>query len=83
MIRPPLREPRASLARIADMTKRIIAVVAVAALLAGAVFALQGLRVLPSQLMYGRPEWIVIGVALMIVSGATLARLRKGRAPVS
>ncbi len=63
------------------MTRRIVAVVAVAVLLAGAVFALQGLRVLPSRLMYGRPEWIVIGVALMIVSGATLLRLRKGAAP--
>lgn len=45
--------------------------------LAGAVFALQGLRVLPSAVMYGKPEWIVIGVAMMVVSGGSLLRLSR------
>ena len=40
--------------------------------LAGSVFLLQGLRFLPSRVMYGRPEWVVIG-AIMIIAGAGLA----------
>jgi len=40
--------------------------------LAGGVFFLQGMRVLPSRLMYGRPEWVVIG-AVMVIVGAALA----------
>ena len=42
---------------------------AVVLVLAGAVFALQGLRLLPSQVMYGRPEWIVIGAAMVVAGG--------------
>ncbi len=42
--------------------------VAVFCVLAGAVFALQGLRVLPSTVMYGKPEWIVIG-GIMVAGG--------------
>jgi hypothetical protein len=40
--------------------------------LAGSVFLLQGLRFLPSRLMYGKPEWVVIG-AIMVVAGAAVA----------
>jgi hypothetical protein len=40
--------------------------------LAGGVFFLQGMRVLPSRLMYGQPEWVVIG-AVMVLLGAALA----------
>ena len=47
-------------------------VVAAVLVLAGAVFLLQGLRVLPSQLMYGKPEWVVIG-AILVVAGAAMA----------
>ncbi|MBI2017398.1 MAG: hypothetical protein HYS77_17990 [Candidatus Rokubacteria bacterium] len=42
--------------------------VALLALLMGAVFALQGLRVLPSQAMYGDPKWVIIGMALALGS---------------
>lgn len=45
------------------MRRRGVALVAVVVLIAGAVFALQSLRVLPSALMYGKPEWTVIGLA--------------------
>lgn len=45
--------------------------------LVGAVFALQGLRVLPSARMYGKPEWIVIGAAMMVMSGGSLLRLSR------
>ena len=47
----------------------------------GTLFALQGLRFLPSQVMYGRPEWVVIGGA-MVLAGAALivfTRLRGAR----
>ena len=39
--------------------------------LAGVVFFLQGMRVLPSQVMYGKPEWVVIG-AIMVLAGLAL-----------
>ena len=52
--------------------KRIWYVVGGVLVLAGGVFFLQGIRVLPSRLMYGRPEWVVIG-AVMVVAGAALA----------
>ena len=54
---------------------RAVAVVAVLALIAGAVFALQGLELLPSRVMYGRPEWIVIGSAMVVISAGVLLRL--------
>jgi hypothetical protein len=41
-------------------------------ILAGGVFFLQGMRVLPSQVMYGKPEWVVIG-AIMVLAGIVLA----------
>ncbi len=40
--------------------------------LAGGVFFLQGMRVLPSQLMYGKPEWVAIG-AIIVLAGIALA----------
>ena len=46
-------------------------VISVLIMLSGAAFAAQGLRLLPSQVMYGRPEWVVIG-GLMVVAGAAL-----------
>ena len=50
-------------------------------MLVGAGFALQGLRVLPSTVMYGKPEWVVIGGA-MVLAGAALivfTRMRGAR----
>jgi len=53
-------------------------VVAVILMLAGGVFALQGLRLLPSRVMYGQPEWIVIG-AVMVVAALALAVYTRAR----
>ena len=50
------------------MLRPAMTAVALLALLSGAVFALQGLRVLPSQVMYGDPKWVVIGVAMILAS---------------
>lgn len=60
------------------MGRRALVALAVLAILAGAVFALQGLRVLPSRVMYGEPAWIVIGAAMVAAGLAALARLRRG-----
>ena len=52
--------------------KWFLYVVSVILVLGGGVFFLQGMRVLPSRLMYGQPEWVVIGAAMVII-GAALA----------
>ena len=56
--------------------RRWLQVGAAILLIAGAVFTLQGLRVLPSAVMYGKPEWIVIGAAMVVGAAAALWRLR-------
>ncbi len=54
-------------------------VVSVILILAGGVFALQGLSFLPSRVMYGRPEWIVIGAGMVVVGAVIIfwQRLKK------
>lgn len=47
---------------------RLFRALAVLTLIGGVVFALQGLRLLPSAVMYGRPEWVVIGAAAVLGS---------------
>lgn len=49
----------------------LLYIVAVVLVLSGGVFALQGLSLLPSRVMYGRQEWVVIG-AVMVVVGVLL-----------
>jgi hypothetical protein len=51
--------------------KAITYVISIIISLSGAVFALQGLRFLPSAVMYGKPEWVVIG-GIMILAGVTI-----------
>ena len=50
------------------MVRLAVRVVAVVALLAGAVFFFQGIGVIPGSFMTGRSEWAVIGASL--VAGA-------------
>ena len=47
-----------------------VRIVALFALLAGAVFFFQGIGVLPGSFMTGRSEWAVIGAALVGGAGA-------------
>jgi hypothetical protein len=54
-----------------------IRVVAVLALLAGAVFFFQGIGIIPGSFMTGRNEWAVIGAAL--VAGAAALFWLSGR----
>ena len=50
--------------------------ISVIIILSGAVFALQGLSFLPSRLMYGRQEWVVIG-GVMVLAGLALVLLMR------
>ncbi len=54
-------------------------IVSVILILAGGVFLLQGMRLLPSQVMYGRPEWVVIGAGMVIVGAAIIFFLRRAK----
>jgi hypothetical protein len=51
--------------------KLIVYAVATLIILSGGVFFLQGMSLLPSRVMYGRPEWVIIG-AVMVVAGVAL-----------
>ena len=73
---------RLVLPRVEYVLMKVVAYgIAVVVILSGAVFALQGLSLLPSRVMYGKPEWIVIGVAMVMGGIAALAWLsrRMGR----
>jgi hypothetical protein len=52
--------------------KSLLNVVSVLLILAGGVFFLQGIRILPSPLMYGKTEWVVIGGIMVVVGAAIL-----------
>jgi hypothetical protein len=41
-------------------------------LLPGALFFLQGMSLVPSRIMFGKQEWVVIG-GVMVILGAALA----------
>ncbi len=60
--------------------KIFLYVIAAIVTLAGAVFFLQGMRVLPSQVMYGKTEWIVIG-GIMVIVGIALGAFVNWRNP--
>ena len=56
------------LVRTLENVRLAVRVVAVVALLVGALFFFQGIGVIPGSFMTGRSEWAVIGAAL--VAGA-------------
>ena len=53
---------------------------AVLLILVGGVFALQGAGLLPSAVMHGKPEWLVIGI-VMVAAGAFLGYRGTARPP--
>ncbi len=59
--------------------KLILYIVSAILILAGGVFALQGMSLLPSRVMYGKPEWIVIGAAMVIVGAAIIFFQRRAK----
>ena len=56
--------------------KRILNLVAALLVIAGGVFFLQGLGLVPSRLMFGKPEWVVIG-GLMVIAGIGIVVWRR------
>ena len=52
--------------------KRSLNVIGVLLILAGSVFALQGLNVLLGSYMSGRTEWLYIGAAMVVVGAGVL-----------
>jgi hypothetical protein len=52
--------------------KRAWNVIGVVLILAGSVFALQGLNVLLGSYMSGRSEWLIIGAAMVVVGAGVL-----------
>ena len=48
--------------------------------LIGGVFALQGAGLLPSAVMHGKPEWLVIGI-VMVAAGVFLGFRATGHRP--
>lgn len=57
--------------------KMILYGAAIILALSGAIFFLQGLRLLPSPVMYGKPEWIAIGAGMVIVGAAVIFLQRR------
>ncbi len=52
--------------------RSVLYVISLILILAGGLFFLQGMSLVPSRVMYGKPEWVVIG-GIMVVIGAALA----------
>ena len=50
-----------------SIVKNIIKVVAVLFILAGGVWFLQGINVLPGSFMSGNPQWVINGIIIIIV----------------
>jgi hypothetical protein len=57
---------------LAAKVRLAIRIVAVLAMLAGAVFFFQGIGVIPGSFMTGRSEWAVIGATLVAGAAALL-----------
>ena len=55
-------------------------VAAVLLVVIGGVFALQGAGLLPSAVMHGKPEWLVIGIVL-VAAGVFLGFRATARRP--
>lgn len=68
------------------MTRIVLIVVGLVALVVGAVFAGQGLNLIPGSFMTGDRTWLVVGL-IMVVAGVVLIRFglrrRGGDRPAS
>jgi hypothetical protein len=58
----------------------LLVIPAVLLVLVGGIFALQGAGILPSAVMHGKPEWLVIGI-VMVAAGLFLGYRGMGRQP--
>lgn len=57
--------------------KLAIQIIAVFIFLAGLVWFLQGINILPGSYMTGDPSWAVNGMVAMVVSGAVFASVTR------
>lgn len=58
--------------------KWMLYVISVILILAGGLFFLQGMSLVPSTVMYGKPEWVAIGGAMVVVGAALAVFSKKG-----
>jgi len=49
--------------------KKAVLVISVLVFLAGLVWFLQGINVLPGSFMSGNPQWVINGVITMVIGG--------------
>ena len=59
--------------------KWFLNVIGLILIFAGTLFFLQGMRVLPSPVMYGKLEWVVIGAGMVIVGAVVIIIQRRAR----
>lgn len=52
--------------------KRGLNIVAVLMILAGAIWSLQGIGILPGSFMSNDPRWLVIGIIVIVLGGVLL-----------
>jgi hypothetical protein len=52
--------------------KILVSIIGVLVFLAGLVFFLQGVNILPGSYMTGDPQWAINGVIMMVVAGGLL-----------
>lgn len=71
--------PRRAPEGLETVMKTAAFVLGVLVALAGAVFALQGLGVLPGSVMTGDPMWAVIGLVMVVVGVAGVVVGLRGR----
>jgi hypothetical protein len=49
--------------------KKVVAVISVLVFLAGLVWFLQGINILPGSFMSGNPQWVINGAIAMVIGG--------------
>jgi len=57
--------------------KKVVMVICVLVFLAGLVWFLQGINVLPGSFMTGDPQWAINGGIMMVVSGGVFWFVRR------
>ena len=59
--------------------KILLSVISVLVFLAGLVFFLQGVNILPGSYMTGDPQWAINGALMMVISGSLFWFKRRGK----
>jgi len=59
--------------------KILLSVISALVFLAGLVFFLQGVNILPGSYMTGDPQWAINGALMMVISGSLFWFKRRGK----